>query len=546
MATKESDKISELPTIESAVSNILVINQAKLKPYIELFHYTPENIALSPLGEMLGFFKISDLSEDSAYIVNFLTSVLKKEYYTNPKRSISTSMDAALHRVNLALAETAKHGNVNWVGKINSVVCVLEKNNLHFSVTGHAKIILVRKQSIIDISENFSENTDPSPLKTFADVSSGRLEANDKIIISSEELFNLFSFTELKKASYRFAPEKFTQFIRTALINETELAGTFIIDFSEKKIETAAKSTNKKTQHDSLNAFSGKAYQPTDSHPYSERKIPQQEDLENYTDKKTGHIYIQEQRISPEQSSASNHYAAIAKEKISDFSYWAKKQTRKSLFKIKSGFRFAKERIISLKKEHALAKEKVEASAAIAEIKPVIQIIPEQPVEPMTPDAIDTVTEKETIIKERLATPPAQSFFEKIQPIIISGKNFSIIIYRRFLTRAITIAKFSKEKLSAFPFRKLIPSFAKIKRLFHLFSYQQKIYAILVITLIVVGPLVYLKIKKDRDDALEKSRRESIANIQEKSAVVEKIIRNTNQFSEIGSISGGKYIFVTK
>lgn len=547
MATKESDKISELPAIESMVSNILAINQARLAPYIELFHYTPENIALSSLGEMLGFFQISDISEDSAYIVNFLTSVIKKEYYANPKRSISASLDSALHRVNLALAETAKHGNVQWVGKINAAICVLEKNNLHFSVAGNARILLIRRQSIIDISEDFSSNKDPNPLKTFVDVSSGRLEANDKVIVSSEELFNLFSLTELKKASYRFAPEKFTQFLRTALINETELAGTFIIDLMERKAESPAKSAAKKSRQSSLNAFSGKAFQPSAVQQFPEKKSPPQEDLENYTDKKTGHIYIREQQISPEQSSMNSHYALFAKEKISDLSYWTKKQARRSFLKIKSGLLSLRKHAASLKKERSLSKEKAAKIASLAEkAEEAVQDTPEKIVEPAPPIHAEPVAENKKLAEEGQKASPPQPFFEKLRPIILSGKNFSLIAYRRFQTIATTAVKFSKEKISTFPFRKLIPDFSKIKRLFHMFSYRQKIYAALIVALIIFGPLIYLKIKKGRDLAIEQARKESIAALQENLAAAEKKARESDQFSEIGAISDGKYVFLAK
>ena len=70
--------------LEKTISPILVVNNPSLKPYVELFEYYPENIYQQSLGSLVGFFEIKEYSEDSAYIVNFLTSVLKKEYYINP------------------------------------------------------------------------------------------------------------------------------------------------------------------------------------------------------------------------------------------------------------------------------------------------------------------------------------------------------------------------------------------------------------------------------------------------------------------------------
>ena len=152
---KNKDVIKEL---EKTISPILVVNNSSLKPYVELFEYEPENIYQQPLGSLVGFFEVKEFSEDSAYIVNFLTSVLKKEYYINPKRPVTESLDSALHKVNMALSELAKHGNVEWLGKLNAAICVLEKNNTHFSVSGDAKIFLYRKQGLSEISEDFTRN----------------------------------------------------------------------------------------------------------------------------------------------------------------------------------------------------------------------------------------------------------------------------------------------------------------------------------------------------------------------------------------------------
>jgi hypothetical protein len=129
MSSRNHDKNKEvIKELEKTISPVLVVNNSSLKPYVELFEYSPENIYQQPLGSLVGFFEIKEYSQDSAYIVNFLTSVLKKEYYINPKRPVTESLDSALHKVNLALSELAKQGNVEWLGKLNAAICVLEKN----------------------------------------------------------------------------------------------------------------------------------------------------------------------------------------------------------------------------------------------------------------------------------------------------------------------------------------------------------------------------------------------------------------------------------
>ena len=113
---KPNKKITEF---EFSFNDISFCNDAKLKPFLETFVQEPENISQQSLGTLFGVFEISDNSEDSSYITNYLISVIKKEYYSKPKRGTVESFEAALHKANLALSKLAEHGNVAWIGKIN-------------------------------------------------------------------------------------------------------------------------------------------------------------------------------------------------------------------------------------------------------------------------------------------------------------------------------------------------------------------------------------------------------------------------------------------
>lgn len=80
-----------------------------------------------PSERCSGIFEIDDSSEDSKYIVNFLFSVAKNEYFCNPRRGATESFEAALHKINVALAEIVKHGNIRWLGKLHGTIAILRE-----------------------------------------------------------------------------------------------------------------------------------------------------------------------------------------------------------------------------------------------------------------------------------------------------------------------------------------------------------------------------------------------------------------------------------
>ncbi len=294
--------------LKKTVSEILVANEKDLRPYIEILNFTPENIIQSQMGSLLGVFEIKDDDENSAYIVNFLSSVAKKEYFANPKRLPEENFELALNKINLALSEIAKHGNIKWMGKIDMAICAIEKNSIFFSVAGSARIILARDKMLTDITQGLAPKGAPYPLRTFTDTAGGKLKDGDKLIITTGDIFHILPLSEIEKRAFSFSKEKFTQFLKTALINELEIAGTIVADIYEKSacpIESAPKKkTRKEKPLKDFNAFSEKTFKEASiiSPPSGEmiikkeakEKEPEREKMtrKEYIDKKTGHIYV--------------------------------------------------------------------------------------------------------------------------------------------------------------------------------------------------------------------------------------------------------------
>ncbi|MDQ1284181.1 MAG: hypothetical protein QG620_529 [Patescibacteria group bacterium] len=314
MPKVKSDK--RITRLEPTFADVLVCKNAKERPLLEIFTQEPENISQQNLGKIIGILEIDDQSEDSSYIVNYLISVVKKEYFSRVKRGPIESFEAALHKANLALSNLAEHGSISWIGKINAAIVVIEKNNLHISCAGSAKVLLLRLKTITDVSEKAEpEISEPNPIKTFEEVLSGRLENEDKLILATENIFNIFSLEEIKKSALKFSNSEFIRFLKTALVNELEKAAVLVVDAKEKQEERDIEKAPRKSQP--INAFSQSAFSKNrpkneDSPSIAEKKnqVVQEplkkedviQEIENevektggdFVDKKTGHIYIKE------------------------------------------------------------------------------------------------------------------------------------------------------------------------------------------------------------------------------------------------------------
>ncbi len=539
MPSKNTEKkIDPVRELQTNISPVLVINNSTLKPYIELFEYAPENIYQQPLGHLIGFFEIKEYSDDSAYVVNFLTSVLKKEYYANPKRPVAESFDSALHKVNLALSEVAKHGNVEWIGKIHAAICVIEKNSIHFTIAGNAKIFLNRKQTLTDISEDLaSDENEPHPLKTFINVSSGRLEKEDRLIITSEDIFHILKLSDLKKNLQRLTKEQFVQFLKTALSNELEMIATIVADFTEIKKNSYAKNAAKKEavgKEAAINVFSEAAFA---GQPAAKKELHENfEQIKNtspaieYTDKKTGHIYVQG-GSPPEEMSQIEHYWETIAEKMSDGWRFTKNSTRRNFnlykkelekkieqAKVKNELRkkqLAEEKELELERLEQLKQEEVinaqelgknlhaeQSPPEIAAKKSLTEIInlkekldsSEKNPETFQEEIIEEVAEQPTAKTAAEKIKPTSYLVEKIQPLIPKVTTFAILILgnlkklKRVLQQWLAI-RFEKTKTSNIKLSKIVPHLSKIKSLYFSLSKKQKTNVFISLIIIFIVPI---------------------------------------------------------
>jgi hypothetical protein len=250
MTEKHRETVEPSPGIETHATQISVANGRAVEPFVKTFSFSSENVTQESLGTLIGAFSVSDRSESSAYTVNLIASVAKKEYYANPRRDTIESFESTLHRINITLSELVKHGRSSWMGNLHGAIAVVSGDALHLSVTGNGTAILFRDKEAMPISDGLaSEEASSHPLKTFLEISSGRLLPNDCILLSTPEPMSIFSPSELERNANRLIPDrKFMRFLDTAMRNELKIGAVVAIDVRESA-EKRKSAPAKKQEH---------------------------------------------------------------------------------------------------------------------------------------------------------------------------------------------------------------------------------------------------------------------------------------------------------
>ncbi|MDP3093381.1 MAG: hypothetical protein Q8N16_01305 [bacterium] len=155
------------------------------------FCYEPSNSQERKLGSLYVIAELKNAIPQNSRLIQNLALLLKREYYFG--NSPEQALKKALKKANEFLSERTKTGNVSWLGNLSLAAISLNDYEVAFSKDGKLKTILLRPSQITDIGKTLEiEEFEPYPLKIFTNIISGKFLENDKIMVLTDEIFDLF------------------------------------------------------------------------------------------------------------------------------------------------------------------------------------------------------------------------------------------------------------------------------------------------------------------------------------------------------------------
>ncbi|MCL5410870.1 MAG: hypothetical protein M1324_03400 [Patescibacteria group bacterium] len=104
-----------------------------------------------------------------------------------------------LQKINESLNSLAKKGESSWIGNLNGIIGILAGNEIYLAQTGKISGYIFRKGKISSLTENLPLKEELHPLKTFSDITSGRLIPDDRIAFGNMELYNHLSLDRIRR-----------------------------------------------------------------------------------------------------------------------------------------------------------------------------------------------------------------------------------------------------------------------------------------------------------------------------------------------------------
>ena len=157
------------------------------------FCYEPANVYERRLGSLYLVGELGNALPQNARFLDNLAQVIRGKFYATPIKSVEDGLKVSLKKTNEFLEEEVKKDNTSWLGNLNFAVLSLKNFNLNFTKVGNLKIFLLREGEFIDLGKKLElQEIEPYPLKIFLNIVSGKLSAEDIILVINKNLFDLF------------------------------------------------------------------------------------------------------------------------------------------------------------------------------------------------------------------------------------------------------------------------------------------------------------------------------------------------------------------
>lgn len=189
-------------SLQPKTKEILIQNKSSKAQnvFCETFAYQPQNVEELRLGSLFFIGRLENVRQDISHIINLITSTIKREYYSDPKRKSLKSFEDSLKKANSVLSDLSKNGKIDWLNKFSFVCIAVANNILHLTQVGNTNILLLRESRLTDIGKKLVPSQEKAdPQKVFQSVASGKLFYNDRIILSASDIFQDISFKGFKQ-----------------------------------------------------------------------------------------------------------------------------------------------------------------------------------------------------------------------------------------------------------------------------------------------------------------------------------------------------------
>lgn len=122
-----------------------------------------------------------------------IITTIQEEYFAVERKSPLYQFEDCVKAINLSLSELAENGKTDWIGHVHAVIALWAGDELFVTHAGKVLGLVARSNTLVSFIDSSSNDRRVMVHKTFANLTSGQLHLDDRLIIGNGEILRHFS-----------------------------------------------------------------------------------------------------------------------------------------------------------------------------------------------------------------------------------------------------------------------------------------------------------------------------------------------------------------
>ncbi len=154
------------------------------------FHFRPPNNETLFLGDLYILLELYHPQPEDQEFFFQIAETIKNNFYKNTKLLPEENFHNALKKLNALLNKRLNAGETRWMGNFHLIIINTNNFYLHFSSFGNNKILLLRDEELLDLSQELEEQKEEQfSSKPFVNFGTVKIIPQDKIFILTTQVF---------------------------------------------------------------------------------------------------------------------------------------------------------------------------------------------------------------------------------------------------------------------------------------------------------------------------------------------------------------------
>jgi len=164
----------------------IITEQHLQSDFVDAIYYEPETKNEEEYARIFFHVEVRNNPSISRTIKRVIFDNLTQSIYKNLENDLGETFELTLKEVNNAIKKLSEDEGEEWLDNLHASIIIVSQDNLHMTVCGEGRVLMVREKQVMSITDGLCENLDKEHL--FQNIASGKISQGDTFMAINKAL----------------------------------------------------------------------------------------------------------------------------------------------------------------------------------------------------------------------------------------------------------------------------------------------------------------------------------------------------------------------